>query len=49
MKVFAFGAFDKKILLDIFRLTSEIVSISMRDSFVLKMKDKKPVHKNCKS
>lgn len=41
MKVFGFGAFDKKILLDIFSLMREIVSISMRDSFVLKLKDKK--------
>ena len=26
-------------------MTREIVSISMRDRFVLKIKDKKPVHK----
>lgn len=45
MKVCAFCASDKKILLDIFSLTREIVSISMRDRFVLKIKDKKRVHK----
>lgn len=44
-KVCAFGGSDKKSLLDIFSLTREIVSISMRDRFVLKIKDKKPVHK----
>ena len=45
MKECAFGASDKKILLDIFSLTRESVSISMRDRFVLKIKDKTPVHK----
>lgn len=40
-KSMCFGAFDIKILLDIFSLTSEIVSISMRDRFVLQIKDKK--------
>lgn len=50
MKICAFGASDKRILLDIFSLTRGIVSISMRNKFVLKIKDKKNLFtKNYKS
>lgn len=44
MKTCAFGVSDKKILLNIFSLTREIVSNSMSNRVVLKIKDKKPVH-----
>lgn len=44
MKALAFASSAKKVLLDIFSMTKEIVSISMRDRFVLKIREKKSVH-----
>lgn len=45
MKICGFCVSNKKILLNIFSLIREIVSNSMSNRFMLKIKDKKPVHK----